>query len=68
MGIPNMAAERQKVWRWENRGITPDNEAQAALACLLGVDAGVVVERGWPGWLETVAPPRPVSLEKAAAR
>ncbi len=54
LGLGNMAAERQKVWRWEHRGVTPDQVTQAALASLLGVNIEVVEREGWPGWLRTV--------------
>lgn len=46
-----MAAERQKVWRWENRGVTPGASTQIALAALLGVSEVDRVARPWPDWL-----------------
>lgn len=30
--VPGMAVHREKVWRWENRGVVPDDAAQRALA------------------------------------
>jgi uncharacterized repeat protein (TIGR03917 family) len=53
----NMAAERQKVWRWEHRGVVPDRFTQLALAAELGVPPHVVAHEPWPAWLPT--PPRP---------
>ncbi len=51
MGVANMAAERQKTWRWEHRGVVPDQLSQRALAVLLGVPLEVVVAHPWPAWL-----------------
>ncbi len=51
MGVANMAAERQKIWRWEHKGVVPDQLSQRALAALLGVPAEVVVAHPWPAWL-----------------
>lgn len=67
-GETGMAAERQKVWRWEHRGIVPDRITQAALARILGVDPFAARRRGWPAWLDIVAPTRAgVSLVKDAS-
>ncbi|WP_034592346.1 hypothetical protein [Hamadaea tsunoensis] len=49
--VGNMAAHREKAWRWENWGVTPDADAQLALAAELGVDPKLVASLGWPGWL-----------------
>lgn len=46
-----MAAHPQKVWRWENRGVVPETDAQLILARKLGVPEHVVRERPWPEWL-----------------
>ncbi|WP_374582934.1 hypothetical protein [Frankia sp. CiP3] len=51
MGVANMAAERQKIWRWEHKGVVPDQLSQRALAALLGVPAEVVAAHPWPAWL-----------------
>ncbi|KLL10478.1 MULTISPECIES: transcriptional regulator [Protofrankia] len=53
LGVANMAAERQKVWRWEHRGVVPDRVSQLALAAELGVSAEKVESHPWPAWLPT---------------
>jgi len=45
------AADRQKVWRWEHRGVVPDRPSQLALARLVGVPGSAVLTRPWPEWL-----------------
>ncbi len=47
----NMACWRQKVNRWERRGVVPEPAAQHALADELGVSRALVERAGWPGWL-----------------
>jgi hypothetical protein len=49
--VGNSAARREKAWRWEHWGVTPDVESQLALAAELGVPAELVDELGWPHWL-----------------
>jgi tetratricopeptide (TPR) repeat protein len=49
--VGNMAARREKAWRWEHWGVEPDGDTQLALAAELGVPADVVRRLGWPGWL-----------------
>lgn len=49
--VGNMAARREKVWRWEHWGVVPDDDTQLALAEELGVPAGAVRSVGWPAWL-----------------
>ncbi|XVV05365.1 hypothetical protein ACQPW3_08215 [Actinosynnema sp. CA-248983] len=51
--VGNMAARREKAWRWEHRGMKPDIDSQYALAAELGVDRDVVRVKGWPDWLPT---------------
>lgn len=51
LGIRNMAAGRQKVWRWEHWSVTPDTESQLALAIVLGVPQATVIAEPWPAWL-----------------
>ncbi|MGI5292684.1 helix-turn-helix domain-containing protein [Nonomuraea polychroma] len=54
----NMAARREKVWRWENGRAVPELEAQLALAAELGIDTQTVLDRPWPSWLTVLdAPP-----------
>ncbi len=53
LGVANMAAERQKVWRWEHRGVVPDRVSQLALAAELGVSSEKVESHPWPAWLPT---------------
>jgi hypothetical protein len=53
LGVANMAAERQKVWRWEHRGVVPDRVSQLALAAELGVPSEKVESHPWPAWLPT---------------
>jgi tetratricopeptide (TPR) repeat protein len=48
-----MAAERQKVWRWEHRGVVPDRVSQLALAAELGVSGEMIDSHPWPAWLPT---------------
>lgn len=50
-GVLNMAAERQKVWRWERRGVMPDRQTQQYLAEILEIPPAVVRASGWPAWL-----------------
>lgn len=64
LGVANMAAERQKVWRWEHRGVTPDRISQLALAAELGVPTALVDAEPWPTWLRHAAP---VAIELRAA-
>lgn len=49
--VGNMAAHREKAWRWENWGVVPDGDTQLALAAELGVPAELVHSLGWPTWL-----------------
>jgi hypothetical protein len=53
LGVANMAAERQKVWRWEHRGVVPDRVSQLALAAELGVAKERLDTHPWPTWLPT---------------
>ncbi|ADP80581.1 hypothetical protein [Pseudofrankia inefficax] len=53
LGEANMAAERQKVWRWEHRGVVPDRVTQLALATELGVPTDRLDSHPWPTWLPT---------------
>ncbi|MBX6389019.1 MAG: transcriptional regulator [Frankia sp.] len=53
LGVANMAAERQKVWRWEHRGVVPDRVSQLALATELGVPTERLESHPWPTWLPT---------------
>ncbi|WP_370652718.1 hypothetical protein [Frankia sp. Cj5] len=54
LGVKNMAAERQKIWRWEHRNVVPDAVSQTALASLLGVSEDSITAHPWPGWLPVV--------------
>ncbi len=47
----NMAAERQKIWRWEHKGVTPDRLSQRLLAEELGLDPDILAIHPWPDWL-----------------
>lgn len=47
----NMAAERQKPWRWEHSNVTPDWITQQLLADELGVPREAICRRPWPAWL-----------------
>ncbi len=53
MGV-QMAAERQKIWRWEHRGVVPDQISQRALAAALGVPVEHVAQHSWPHWLPSI--------------
>ncbi len=47
----NMAARREKAWRWERWGVVPDLESQLALAAELAVPEERVRQLPWPQWL-----------------
>jgi hypothetical protein len=49
--VGNMAARREKAWRWEHRGAVPDRVSQLALAAELGVPPEHVDRSPWPRWL-----------------
>lgn len=49
--VGNIAARREKAWRWENWGVVPDEDSQNALATELGVPREHVRRLGWPAWL-----------------
>jgi hypothetical protein len=49
--IGNMAARREKAWRWEHWGVVPDRDTQRAIAALLEVPEGHIEQYGWPRWL-----------------
>nr|WP_018499922.1 helix-turn-helix transcriptional regulator [Parafrankia discariae] len=57
LGVASMAAQRQKIWRWENRGVIPDRISQLALARELGVPDGEVTAHPWPEWLPELGAP-----------
>ncbi|MEX5633040.1 XRE family transcriptional regulator [Parafrankia sp. FMc2] len=57
LGVASMAAQRQKIWRWENRGVIPDRISQLALARELGVPDQEVTAHPWPAWLPTLGTP-----------
>lgn len=54
MGVSNVAARREKAWRWEHWDVTPDRVSQLALAAELGVSGSVVDLLPWPQWLSSV--------------
>lgn len=47
----NMAARREKAWKWEHWGVVPDLDSQLALAAELGVPEDQVRLGLWPQWL-----------------
>jgi tetratricopeptide (TPR) repeat protein len=49
--IGNMAARREKAWRWEHWGVVPDRATQLALAAVLQVPEERLDRMGWPQWL-----------------
>jgi tetratricopeptide (TPR) repeat protein len=49
--IGNMAARREKAWRWEHWGVVPDRATQLALAAVLQVPEERLDRAGWPKWL-----------------
>ncbi|WP_157241047.1 hypothetical protein [Catenuloplanes japonicus] len=49
--VPGMAVHREKVWRWENRGVVPDDAAQRALAAEFRISERLVADHPWPQWL-----------------
>jgi len=55
MGVPNMARRREKAWRWEHWGVSPDHITQLALAAELDVPREMVKLRPWPLWLASLA-------------
>jgi tetratricopeptide (TPR) repeat protein len=54
----NMAARREKAWRWERWGVVPDMDSQLALAAELGVAAQRLRSEPWPQWLPDGDPVR----------
>lgn len=66
-GVHNMATERQKIWRWEHRGVIPDRVSQLALDIALGVPVQQVNTCRWPTWLPTQEP-RTCQADIAALR
>ncbi len=69
LGFRNMAAERQKVWRWAHRGVKPDRIAQVALASAIGIPLAQAEATPWPGWLLTavdIPAPAPVTVDDIA--
>ncbi|MGW0333543.1 XRE family transcriptional regulator [Streptomyces sp. NPDC003011] len=44
-------ATKQRVYKWETEGVTPDADSQAYIAEALGVPAAAVDPRSWPHWL-----------------
>jgi hypothetical protein len=49
--VGNMAARREKAWRWEHWGVVPDRDTQLAIAALLDVPDEHLDQLGWPRWL-----------------
>ncbi|UIX34277.1 helix-turn-helix domain-containing protein [Streptomyces sp. GQFP] len=47
-------ATKQRVYKWEAEGVTPDADSQAYIAEVLQVPAGAVDPRSWPNWLPGV--------------
>jgi tetratricopeptide (TPR) repeat protein len=54
----NMAARREKAWKWEHWGVVPDLDSQLALAAELGVAEDQVRLGLWPDWLPDGDPVR----------
>ncbi|WP_043262712.1 hypothetical protein [Streptomyces sp. CT34] len=53
LGFGTMAARREKIARWESGKVTPELNAQFALAHLHDVPRSEVLRLGWPEWLYT---------------
>jgi transcriptional regulator with XRE-family HTH domain len=51
LGVPLADGCRKKAWRWENRGVTPEADAQRALAHVLDIPYERVQMLPWPRWL-----------------
>lgn len=72
LGVRGMATERQKTWRWEARGVTPDRPARRAIAVIVGLPPEVADIVQWPLWLvamvapEQLEPAEPAELEQAS--
>ncbi|QKZ23894.1 helix-turn-helix transcriptional regulator [Streptomyces chartreusis] len=47
-------ATKQRVYKWETQGVTPDADSQTYIAEALGVPASAVDPRAWPNWLPGV--------------
>ncbi|MGW0883263.1 XRE family transcriptional regulator [Streptomyces sp. NPDC002671] len=47
-------ATKQRVYKWETEGVTPDADSQSYIAEALGVPAEVVDPHSWPNWLPGV--------------
>lgn len=44
-------AERQRISKWENGRIVPDDDSQMLLADVFEIDQSLVTALGWPDWL-----------------
>ncbi|ELP61501.1 XRE family transcriptional regulator [Streptomyces turgidiscabies] len=44
-------ATKQRVYKWETEGVTPDADSQTYIAEVFGVPVGAVDPRSWPNWL-----------------
>ncbi|ANP52240.1 hypothetical protein J2Z21_008676 [Streptomyces griseochromogenes] len=51
LGFGTMAARREKIARWESGKVTPELNAQLAIAHIHGVPRSDVLRHGWPEWL-----------------
>ncbi|MFD7863004.1 XRE family transcriptional regulator [Streptomyces sp. NPDC059783] len=47
-------ATKQRVYKWEAEGVTPDRESQEYIAEVLGVPPGHVDALSWPDWLPDI--------------
>ncbi|MFF5128083.1 helix-turn-helix transcriptional regulator [Streptomyces syringium] len=50
----------QRVSKWESWRVVPDDESQALLADVFGIDPGTVRALGWPNWLPGRDDPLPL--------
>ncbi|MBZ3906542.1 helix-turn-helix transcriptional regulator [Streptomyces griseiscabiei] len=46
--------DKQRVYKWETQGVTPDADSQIYIAEVFGVPAAAVDPRSWPNWLPGV--------------
>ncbi len=60
LGVRLGPADRNKVHRWETRGVVPEPAAQRALALVLGVPEERLARHPWPRWLPAYGGIRPI--------
>ncbi|WP_329583490.1 XRE family transcriptional regulator [Streptomyces sp. NBC_01361] len=60
-------ADRNRIWKWEARGVEPSADSQYLIADVLGIPHAEVDRLGWPWWLPVHAQPRPFTTTDSHA-